>query len=233
MSAADPAGERTPARQRLQRLPEVFTGPELAACFGWKSGIASTYLANWRAAGLVRPLGGRSDVHMNLVVNPQVNPEAALRRVFPLSCRLGVDVLRESGWTTQIPSLPEVAVPSDGPLYAVHDFDLVHRSQAWFRKVLPGVEFVQGGVDRLRPAWALADMIARAQDRRVQHAWLLDPEDIDLEAAAADRNISSALLAFEVDPVCITPEGYGAIYDCLQPGVAFSTQGSRRDARQL
>lgn len=218
MIGADLVGDRLPARERLQRLGDVFTGPELAACFGWKSGIASTYLANWRTAGLVKSLGGRSDVHMNLVVNPQVNPEAALRRAFPLSCRLGVDVLREAGWTTQIPSRPEVAVPSDGPIYAVQDFELVQRSQGWFRKVLHGVEFVHGGVDRLRPAWALADMIARAQDRRVQHAWLLDPEDLDLEAVSADRRLPAALLAFEIDPECVTPEGYGALYDGLQSG---------------
>lgn len=221
MSGADVGGERMPARERLQRLPEVFTGPELAACFGWKSGIASTYLANWRAAGLIKSLGGRSDVHMNLVVNPQVNPEAALRRAFPLSCRLGVDVLREAGWTTQIPSVPEVAVPSDGPLYAVQDFELVSRSPGWFRKVLPGVEFVSGAVDRLRPAWALADMIARASDRRVQGAWLLDPEDIDLDAAAADKHMAAALAAFGLDPECITLDGYGAIYDGLQSGASL------------
>lgn len=221
MSGADPVGDRLPARERLQRLGEVFTGPELAACFGWKSGIASTYLANWRAAGLVKSLGGRSDVHMNLVVNPQANPEAALRRAFPLSCRLGVDIVREAGWTTQIPNLPEVAVPSDGPLYAVGDFDLVSRPPSWFSRVLPGVEFVQGGVDRLRPSWALADMVHRVQDRRVHNAWLLDPEDIDLEAAAADKHMAAALAAFGLDPECITPEGYGALYDGLQSGASL------------
>lgn len=218
MNEADSMGARMSARERLQRLPEVFTGPELGLCFGWRSGIASTYLANWRAGGLIKSLGGRSDVHMNLVVNPQVNAEVALRRAFPLSCRLGVDVLREAAWTTQITHCPEVAVPSDGSLYAVEGFDLVTRSPNWFKRVLPGVEFVQGGVDRLRPAWALADMIARTQDRRVQGAWLLDPDDLDLEGVAQDRYLSAATVAFGLDPNLLTPEGYADLYDELRRG---------------
>lgn len=206
------------ALSRMQDLPEIFTGTDLNMVFGWTSGVSSTYLANWKRAGLVRSLGGRSDVHMNLVVNPKVNPEAALRRAYPQSVKVGVDILREAGWTTQIPRLPEVAVPQSGPIYSVEGFDLVARSDNWFSQVGPGVEHVPGGLSRLRPAWALADMIARAQDGRVRNAWLLDPDDLDMDSAEHDRHMPKALAAFGLDPERITPEGYADLYDGLQAG---------------
>jgi hypothetical protein len=59
---------------------------------------------------------------MNLVRNHHANAEAALRRVFPQATKVGVGILREAGWTTQIPSVPEVAVPQPGPIYAVEGF---------------------------------------------------------------------------------------------------------------
>jgi hypothetical protein len=62
----------TSAISRLGTLPEVFTGSNVTVLMGWKSGICSSYLAQWRKAGLIKSLGGRSDVHMNLVRNRQV-----------------------------------------------------------------------------------------------------------------------------------------------------------------
>lgn len=203
----------TSAAKRLESLPEVFTGSDLTVLFGWTSQIASTYLANWRRAGLVKSLGGRSDVHLNRVKNRHVNPELALRRVFPLATKVGVDILREAGWTTQIPRLPQVAVPQPGPIYTVNDFELTGRPQHWFRQVAPGVEDVAGGIRRLQPAWALVDMIARALDGRVRNAWLLAPDDLDLEAAREDMAMPHALAAFGINGDFLTDSAYGQLYD--------------------
>lgn len=205
----------TSAIDRLLLLPEVFTGGDVGTLFGWKSTICSSYLANWKKAGLIKSLGGRSDVHMNLVRNRQVNPEAALRRAFPHSVKVGVDLLREAGWTTQIPSKIEIAVPQTNSLYALDDFSLTTRTDKWFERVAEGVDRVRDGVDRLRPSWALADMIARAQDGRVRHAWLLDPEDIDLESARADPDCAVALKAFELEMDCLEDDRYEDIYSEL------------------
>lgn len=101
--------------------------------FGWSSRTASTYLANWRRAGLVPSLGGRSDVHMNLVRNPIANPEGALR-------------------SAKRPPL-------------------------------------------------LGD------------AWLLAPDDIDLQAAVNDPQMAIALSAFNLSPDDLTPEGYESVYE--------------------
>lgn len=205
----------TSAIERLRAVPEVFTGSELTVLFGWKSAIASSYLANWRKAGLIRSLGGRSDVHMNLVRNPHANPEVALRRAFPQAILVGVDRLRAAGWTTQIPTLPEVAVSQTSTRYSMTGFALTARPDKWFQTVKPGVDKVAQGLDRLRPAWALADMISRAQDRRVRHAWLLDPDDLDLPSAppsATRSDLAAALQAFELAPDCLQGTGYASIY---------------------
>jgi hypothetical protein len=209
----------TSAIERLRVLPEVFTGSDLTVLFGWKSGIASSYLAHWRRAGLVKSLGGRSDVHMNLVRNPQVNPELALRRAFPAAIKVGLDRLRVAGWTTQIPARPEVAIAPTSSRYSIEGFDLVTRPEKWFQTVKPGTDRASDGIDSLRPAWALADMISRAQDKRVLQAWLPDPEDMELPGltiAAAQKDLQAAQSAFALAPESLTAEGYAAIYDkCL------------------
>ena len=202
----------TTAIQRLAGLPEVFTGGDLTVLFSWKSGICSSYLVQWRKAGLIQSLGGRSDVHMNLVRNRQLNPELALRRAYPQAVKLGVDALREAGWTTQIPSAVEVAVPTGSSMYALAGFALSTRTAKWYQRIAPGMERVQQGLDRLRPAWALADMLARAQDARVRHAWLLDPEDLNLEAARADKQIEPALAALGLDLSCLEDAAMDALF---------------------
>lgn len=202
----------TSAVQRLAALPEVFTGGDLTVLLGWKSAICSSYLAQWRKAGLVESLGGRSDVHMNLVRNRQVNPETALRRAFPQAVKVGVDILREAGWTTQIATITDVAVPSASSLYALPGFAITTRTAKWFQCVAPGTDKVQHGIDRLQPAWALADMLARAQDKRVHNAWLADPEDVDLDSVRNHKHTARALQAFGLDIASITDAGYEKFY---------------------
>jgi hypothetical protein len=206
----------TSAINRLASLPEVFTGGDLTVLFGWKSAICSSYLASWRKAGLIKSLGGRSDVHMNLVRNRQANPEAALRRAFAQAVKVGVDVLREAGWTTQIPSTIEVAVPVGSAAYELEGFAITTRTAKWFARVAPGLDRLVQGIDHLQPAWALADMLARAQDGRVRNAWLLDPEDIDLHSVQSDKGLPLALQAFGLDANCVQDAGYAQLYDAFK-----------------
>ena len=152
---------------------------------------------------------------MNLVRNRHVNPEAALRRVFPQATKVWADVLRKAGWTTQIPSSPEVAVPQPGPLYAVEGFLLTGRPAKWFAKVAPGILQVHDSVVRLQPARALADMVTSAVDKRVRHACLLAPDDLESSAARQDLTLPAALAASAVDEHHLTDKGYAQLYDQL------------------
>lgn len=219
----------TSAIDRLRSLPPVFTGSDLTVRFAWNSRMASSYLTQWRKAGLVRSLGGHSDVHMNLVTQPQADPERALRMAFPRAVLVGSDILRQAGWTTQIHSMPEAAIPEPGPRFALNDFDLQPRSAAWFDLVAPGTLKTAMGAARLSPAWALADMIARASDRRRTRAWLLAPDDIDLAEARNDSELPAALRAFGLDPNAAQEERYAAVFDARQrarAGTPYPAPGS-------
>ena len=203
----------TSATQRLLGLPAVFSGRDLTAKFQWSSATASIYLAQWRRAALVRSLGGHSDVHMNLVVRRDANLDAALHRAYREAIRVGADVLRAAGWTTQIMQRPEVAVHRIGPKYELPDFTLSPRAPSWFARVAPGVERVGQGIGSLHPAWALADMMARMLDRRVKQSWLLAPDDLDLESARADAEMPAALAAFKLSEDALSDQAYAELYD--------------------
>jgi hypothetical protein len=202
----------TSAMERLASLPEVFTGRDLTVLYGWTSGICSSYLAQWRKAGLIESLGGRSDVHMNRVGNRLLNSELALRRAYPQAIKLGVDVLRAALWTTQIPSSIEVAVSTGSAAYSLKGFVISTRTAKWMERARPGVQRVEDGLDRLRPAWALADMLARAHDARVRQVWLLDPDDVDWQAVRADKQIEPALTAMGLAMSCLEDAALDALF---------------------
>ena len=218
----------TSAVDRLLAIPEVFTGADLTILFGWRSTMASSYLAHWRRAGLIKSLGGRSDVHMNLVRNRNTSPEGALRRVYPCAVKVGVDVVRQAGWTTQIPTTCEVAIPFGSTLHELEGFTLTLRRQKWFDSLAKNhaLDVSTDGIDCLKPAWALVDMIVRARDRRVRGAWLLDPDDLDLQTVLLDKQLPKALLSFGLDPGLLQGSGYEDIYE------AFTKRSSQSAERQ-
>lgn len=215
----------TSALDRLLELPEIFTGRNLTMKFQWSATTASTYLSNWRRAGLVRSLGGHSDIHLNLARNRNADLEVALRHAYTEAVRTGADVLREAGWTTQILSRPEIAISRASTMYSLPDFELTARSLKWFMRAGPGIEDHAPSLRRLRPAWALADMLARAQDRRTRGAWLLAPDDLDVEAAHLDPESAIALESFGVRASVLDSEAsYCEFHDRHQSRPAASTR---------
>lgn len=203
------------AFERLNKLPAIFKGSDVNMLFGWTGATAATYIAQWTRKGMIKPLGGRSGIYFNLVVQRDFDLEAGLRRAIPLATKVGVDALRNAGWTTQIVAKCEAAVPDDGPAYAVTDFDLQTRSAKWFQMTRPGVIDERMGLRQLKPEWALADMIYRGKDHRFTTAWMLAPDDLDLDAAQEAPGIDEALKAFQLDRSEIEHDGYGRIFDDL------------------
>lgn len=58
--------------------------------------------------------------------------------------------------------------------------------------------------------------ISRAQDKRVRHAWLPDPEDLDLPSAPGTpthKDMQAAQLAFGLMPNGLSCTGYAKIFD--------------------
>lgn len=164
------------AIERLRSLPEIFRGGDLTVRFQWPSRRASHYLYLWKNRGLVEPLGGHSDVFANLLRNPHPDWEKALQMAMPSAVIVGVEALRRAGWTTQVPSRPEVAVDATGPVFSTERFVIKSRSPSWFETVHDGlVGDRRLGPPVLSPAWALADLLR-------DHEWGdfgLWPDDIE------------------------------------------------------
>ncbi|CAG0998104.1 hypothetical protein BURK2_02809 [Burkholderiales bacterium] len=154
---------QTSAIARLQGLPRVFRGSDLTIRFQWTSKTASQYLYLWKRRGLVQSLGGHSDVYANLLTNADPDWEAALLAAMPSAVLVGIEVLRQAGWTTQVPHRPTVAVDANQGVFTVKPFEIVTRDPGWFVTTHQGVDRNHGaGLPGLRPAWALADLL-RAQ----------------------------------------------------------------------
>lgn len=168
--------QQTSAIVRLQSLPPVFRGADLTVRFQWTSKAASQYLYLWKRRGLVRGLGGHSDVYANLLANPNPNWEKALLAAMPSAVVTGIEALRQAGWTTQVPHRPTVAVHAKQSVFNIDPYEIVKRDAKWFEETRGGIVGDRAdGLPVLRPAWALADM-------RTEQDWGdcgLWPDDIE------------------------------------------------------
>ena len=183
------------AIDRLRELPLLFRGAHLTTRFRWDSKTASQYLYLWKRRNLVQGLGGHSDVFANLLFEPfpqYPNWEKALLMTMPSAVIVGVEVLRRVGWTTQIPTRPNVAVSAKQPVFKTNFFEIEARDLAWFATVASGIRR-EGGVPTLAPSWALADMLKR-EGWGTCGLW---PDDLDLEPTDQDEaDWRAACLAF-------------------------------------
>ncbi len=171
------------AIERLQGLPPVFRGSELTIKFHWTSKTASHYLYLWKKRKLVAPLGGHSDEFVNLLRSDSPDWERALMLVHPSAVLMGLEALRQCGWSTQIPARPTVAVDEGEPHMAIEHFAIVRKPQRWMRAARQGLCHQKTtGIPVLRPAWALADLIK-------SEGWGacgLQPDDIDWDAVTSE-----------------------------------------------
>lgn len=190
---------------RLQQLPAVFRGADLTIRFGWASKTASHYLYLWKKRGLVAPLGGHSDVFANLLTSEHADWEAALLLAHPSALVVGLEALRRSGWITQIPALPTVAVDEGESSFTVDHFDIQRQPEAWMRAVRAGINSpASGTLPSLRPAWALLDLVA-------SQGWGLcglQPDDVDWDSLNAqdEADWAAAARAWRLPPMPFRPD---------------------------
>jgi hypothetical protein len=194
---------QTSALERLRSLPDIFRGGDLTVRFQWTSKTASQYLYLWKRRGLVRGLGGHSDVFANMLQCETPNWEKAMVIAMPSSLAIGIDMLRGAGWVTQIQHRPTIAVQIGRPVYDVEPYVIEQRPESWYALIQPGLLPESIGYHRLpmlRPAWALADML----HEQGWGACGLQPDDLyademseqdeqDWQAACAAFNLSDEL----------------------------------------
>ncbi len=200
---SDRVSRYTSAHKRLTGLPAAFRGAELGLAFGWTPKQVAHYLWLWKSRGLVQALGGHSDVYANLVFERSPDEAVMLLMAMPSAIRIGADALRLAGWTTQIEHRPTVAVRADAAVYSVNAFSVQQRSAAWFDTVQDGIIRPEQPLRELRtlkPAWALADMLAFKST-----SYVLAPDDIDWDEVggddAEDWSAASKALGLEKHPL--------------------------------
>jgi hypothetical protein len=167
---------QTSALERMLTLPPLFRGADLTVRFAWSSKTASQYLWLWKKRSLIQGLGGHSDVYANLLREPSPDWGRAVLMAMPTAITVGIEALRQSGWTTQIPSSPDVAVLAGRPAFKLERFSVQKRTARWAEATAAGRhQAAPGALPVLRPAWALADLLRSGP----WGTFGLDPDDIE------------------------------------------------------
>lgn len=118
----------------------------------------------------------------NLLINRHADWEKALLLSMPSAVVIGIEALRQAGWTTQIPQVPTVAVNAKQSVFSTDHFEIKARDPKWFEVTRAGItDASKEGLPVLAPAWALADML-REQDWGACGLW---PDDIEWSEMSA------------------------------------------------
>jgi hypothetical protein len=178
------AAPRRSARDWLLTMPEVFSVGELALVMGCPRAEASQYLWRWRNKTMVRGLGGKSGIFINLVRNPGAATdsdrwERALLKAMPSSMIGGYEVLAGSGLTTQVTHQRFVIVSNTDSAFQIDGAEVHRRPVPWMNRLVREGAIIADArceaVPRLRPGAALADLARYGPSTP-------DADDIDLES---------------------------------------------------
>lgn len=169
--------------KRLSSLPAIFTANDLLRLTGAPVSQINQMAWRWKTAGLIEPLGSRSEVWFNLVVDRKMTRErweVAVRMALPLAISAGHTVLMKSGLSTQMTSLEYMIRPPRSAVASIKDVELYERPALWIRKLRSmGAVKCESGLPVLDPGAALADLI-------VFDAQAVDLNEIDLEELEPD-----------------------------------------------
>lgn len=205
---------RSPYREQLDRLPEVFTLSETRRVLGYSTPTAHVTISRWMKMGLVDPLANRSGVYFNLEKNPTARQEhmhLAISKKYPVLRIVGPHVLANYGWTTQIQHYLNLVVnipPVKGSTSAsngyltVPEVDFSYRTKKWWIAALADRDarsrnntYVQG-FESVSPGFALVDMWQHKGD-----GWFPDADDLYLDEPGTPEAIVDACRLLGVDPV--------------------------------
>ena len=188
---------RTNTLRLLMQLPPVFTGAQMGLLTGHDTSTVSQTLWRWSVAGIVRPLGGKSDVFLNVTVKPEsIGMRAnAIVLAMPEAVLAGHSILMESGISTQLCHDEYLVVPASGKRFSIQGA-VVQPRPVWWMKALLNRQCIdyKPKLPRMSVSAALADLLIF--DRLSAPA----PDDLDfMEMSAADEEqmLSLVQLVFQ------------------------------------
>lgn len=218
----------TSARDRLMKLADFgpfFEGRHAMQVFDWSPKTAAHYLWLWAQQGLVRPLGGKSDVFFNLVADRAAESriEAAIRRVMPGAVVGPLNVLNESGLTTQRPGTLQLLVRPDERQLTIVAAQVESRPPTWWSAIdlANGVEpGTEESLARLTQGAAIADSALSPGGP--------DPDDIDFEAVKLAERRRAVKILRMLSPMASPSSNLEGIYTA-----AWSARRKADERRRL
>lgn len=209
------ASSKTPYREQLRKLPEVFTLAETRRVLGYSTETAHITLSRWMQMGLIDPLANRAGVYFNVERNPyarEQHMQLAISKKYPITRLVGPHVLVNYGWATQIQHYLSLAVnmppiksktSSSNGYLNVPEIDFSYRTKKWWIAALADAPLrdkrnthIQG-FESVSPGFALVDMWQHRE-----RGWFPDADDLYLDTDdQAPVKILSACDTLGVDPV--------------------------------
>lgn len=166
------------AIDRLNSLPDVFTGTDVMRACSWDSKRTNEMLARWKKRGWVGTLGKRLDVYSNNIkLTEDVRLACMLNKWDANALDLSHSVWSAAGWTTQFSLRSIVASTRIVRDVETDDVYLKYRPLRWWKTVYPGIVHKTEPLDlhKLKPEWLLAEALYSGD----KDLWLPDPDDLD------------------------------------------------------
>jgi hypothetical protein len=181
----------TAAIDRLRVLPDVFNATAALLVTNIPKEQFNQYMWRWQKAGLVRSIGARSDVWINLLATPKPSHETwlkAVRMALPDAIVAGHALLQRHGLSTQMANRVDMIRPAQSARAEIDGVVLHERPKMWV-KTLRRLRAVneEGPLPELDPGAALVDLLHFDPDS-------IDVDDIDWEEMKPEsRQIFNAL----------------------------------------
>lgn len=182
----------TAAVDRLRALPEVFNATAALLVTNIPKEQFNQYMWRWQAAGLVRTIGARSDVWINLLRVSEPSNEIwsqAVRMALPDAIVSGHSLLQRYGLSTQMSNRTDMIRPTESSKTEIDGVALHERPKMWI-KTLRRMRAVNedGALPELDPGAALVDLLRFDPTS-------IDEDDIDWHALS---DLPSSLELFDV-----------------------------------
>lgn len=200
--------QRTSVIDHLQAMPDVFDLGLFLLTTGVSRGSAKVMISRWASKGYVELAGPKAGLYfkrLGATMDRSQQIEAGVLHLYASATTCGATVLHQAGWTTQIPRELHVAIEERPSVVQISGVKLYQRPLSWFRTVhdQKGFEVEPHAsihsMRRLRPHWALADMMT------FRDGWVPDEDDLDIPDQKAENAVEMARQALAAPAPEIKP----------------------------
>ncbi|MDO9435753.1 hypothetical protein [Hydrogenophaga sp.] len=191
---------RTSVIEHLQAMPDVFDLGLFVLATGVARASAKVMLSRWASKGYIELAGPKSGIYfkrLGALLDHSEQVEAGVLHLYPSATICGATVLHRAGWITQIPHDFHVAIEGRPSAVQINGVTLHQRPLLWFQTVheqsgfAPDSHASLQSMRKLRPHWALADMMT------FRDGWVPDEDDLEFPDPKAEDAVAHAMQALK------------------------------------